>query len=361
MNRHRKFTHAAAGIFFLALALLLWPSARKSDPDTGSAVGAAPLNRQHSLAPAPGSRPKRDLSAGRHRLANRDLSTMMEQLFSDSPPLTRDQIDNYLSARPRSASALLTAYRLSWDEAFLREAIEKFPDNPQVQLTFLARLVPDPAERLEILESLKHTDPKNGMVDGLLARALFDLGRNDEALAALSQSVGKPIRDYCLHDVQNAEEAYLAAGFPPLEAKAASIFGASVALVVNLRSLADMLKKQRESAGLAGDDVTVQSSRDTQLQLASQLQLDDAYMMKKLIGISLENSVLEEIDTPEARARIEEMALQRNSMIGSSERVQALMKNSAVPETDWLHYFDRLKVLGEGAANDWILEKHPDL
>ena len=31
------------------------------------------------------------------------------------------------------------------------------------------------------------------------------------------------------------------------------------------------------------------------------------------------------------------------------------MESSAVPENDWLLYFDRVKLFGEKAANDWLL------
>jgi tetratricopeptide (TPR) repeat protein len=348
MNRHQKLTLTAAGLLFLALALLLWPSAPKSGPDAGSAEVAPPVNRQPRPAPLPGSRPKRDFSTFVK------LSTKTE-----FPKLTREQIDSYLQARSRSAASLLTAFRLSEDEAFLREAMEKFPNNPQVQLASL-RMFADPAKRLEILESLKLTDPENGIVDCLSARALFDLGKNDEAVAALSQSVGRPIRDYTVLSCQDNEEAYLAAGFPPLEAKMTALFQSTKPLVIQMRKLVDGLQKQRESAGLAGDDAAVQTSRDIQLQLAGQLS-QGGFLVDSLVAFVLENKVLKEIDTPEARARIEEMAQQKNSMVEASKRVSALMETSAVPENDWLLYFDRAKLFGEKSANDWMLGKYPDL
>lgn len=275
------------------------------------------------------------------------------------PKLTREQIASYLSARSRSATALLTAYRLSGDQAFLEEAMKKFPQDPQVQLGSL-RIISEPAKRLEILESLKSTDPENGMIDTLSARALLDLGKNNEALAALSQAVSKPLRDYTVLSSQNDEEAYLDAGFPPLEAKMIALSQSTKSHVIQLRGVADGLKKQRESAAAAGDDVAVQSSRDLQLQLAGQLP-QGGFLVDLLVGMVLENKVLKEMDTPEAHTRLEEIMLQKNSMIEDSKRITALMETSAVPENDWLLYFDRAKLFGEKAANDWMLEKHPDL
>jgi hypothetical protein len=41
------------------------------------------------------------------------------------------------------------------------------------------------------------------------------------------------------------------------------------------------------------------------------------------------------------------------------KQVTELMKDPAVPESDWMLYFDRVKLFGETAANDWMLEKYP--
>lgn len=36
-----------------------------------------------------------------------------------------------------------------------------------------------------------------------------------------------------------------------------------------------------------------------------------------------------------------------------------LMKDPEVGENDWLLYFDRVKIFGEAAANDWMTERYP--
>lgn len=275
------------------------------------------------------------------------------------PKLTRLEIDNYLEAQHRSAGSLLAAFRLSKDEAFLREAMEKFPNNPQVLLASL-QLFGDPAKRLEMLEKLKRADPDNGLADCLSARSLFDLGKNDEAFAALSQFAGKPIRDYTVLSSQDVEEAYLAAGFSPLEAKTSSLYQSTKSSVLEMLNVADGLKKLRTNHQSAGDDEAVQSSRDIQLQMAREAQ-DGGFLVDSLIAISLEKRVLKEIDTPEARARIEEMELQKKSMVDDEKRISALMETPAIPDNDWLLYFDRVKLFGAKAANDWMLGKYPDL
>ncbi len=347
MNSRNKLYITAAALLLLALGILLRPSAQRPfTVSSGPVERSRPLNRP----PKPAIDP---------RLGKDFRSFVQHSAREGFPKLTRQEIDDYLQARSRSASALLTAFRLSNDDAFLREAREKFPYDTQVLLASIGR-VGDPAKRLEILESLKHTDPENGIVDALSARALFDLGKNDEALAALSQSVGKPIRDYTILSSQNDEEAYLAAGFPPLQAKMTALFHSTKPHLIQMRNLVDGMKKQRESAGLAGDDAAVQSSRDIQLQLAGQVQ-QGGFLVDSLVAMVLEKKVLKEIDTPEANTRIEEIDLQRKSLNDSAEKISPLMQTSAIPESDWLLYFDRAKLFGENAANDWMLGKHPDL
>jgi hypothetical protein len=42
-------------------------------------------------------------------------------------------------------------------------------------------------------------------------------------------------------------------------------------------------------------------------------------------------------------------------------KIPPLMADGSVPESDWLLYFDRVRLFGENAANSWLLEKHPPM
>jgi hypothetical protein len=343
MKRNKLYL-AAAVLLLLVLGMFLKPPARSRATTAVPAERSRPVDRAPKSASDPRDAKEFGPSAQRSAQAGR-------------PKLTRQQADDYLSARSRTAATLLTAFRLSGDDAFLHEALEKFHDDTQVILTCL-RLIDDPAKRLEILKSLKHADPDNGIADVLSARALFDLGKNDEALAALSQSAGKPISDYALFSSQNDEEALLAAGFPPLQAKLAGLFPDSPSVVFEMAQLGKSLKKQRESDVLAGNNAAIQSSLDLQLQLASQLR-QGGFMVDSMVASALEKGALKEIDTPEARARLEELAQERNSVNEYNRRLILLRETNAVPESDELLYYDRVKLFGEKAAADWLLEKYP--
>jgi hypothetical protein len=137
-----------------------------------------------------------------------------------------------------------------------------------------------------------------------------------------------------------------------------ALFQSTKPSIIQIRELADGLKNHRESDRAAGDDAAVQSSLDLQLQLARQLP-HGGFMVDAVVGMVLEKRVLQEMDTPEARARLEEMDRQKTSMMKASAHITALMETGTVSEHDWSHDFDRTKLFGEQAANIWLLERHP--
>ncbi|MES2440551.1 MAG: hypothetical protein V4584_15905 [Verrucomicrobiota bacterium] len=349
MNPRQKLTLTAAGLLLLALSVVLWPSSRQPVPSAGSSERSRPVNR----APKPVAAPLPPRRA-------KDFQTFAKLAAKDQfPKLTRQEIDTYLEAQHRSAGSLLAAFRLIHDEALLREAMEKFPHDPQVQLASL-QITGDPAKRLEILESFKLSNPGNGLGNGLAAQALLDLGKTEEAFAELSQSIGKPFDEMTLATSQNEEEAYLSAGFSPVEAKMAAMNELGRPLVINLRKIADHLKALRGTYAAAGDDAAVQATRDIQTGLGLHLQSGGG-IVDEMVGMVFENGALKGVDTPEARARLAELKLQNQSMVDKARKIPVLMENPAVPESDWLLYFDRAKLFGEKAANDWMLEKYPGL
>lgn len=346
VNARKKPFIAAAAFLLLALGILLRPSEQRPAMDS-----AGPAERARSV-----SRPPRP--PGDSRRAKGFGSFFERTGKAEFPEPTRREIDVYLEAQHRSAGSLLAAFRLTDDEALLAEALEKFPHDPEVLLTSLRR-DGDPVRRLAILESFKQADPGNGIGYCLAARVLFDLGKTDEAFAELSQGLGKPINDLTKDSCQNTEEAYLAAGFSPAEAKMSAMAQSSKQLLLEFRNLADHLQAQRKSDASAGNLEAVQASRDIQMEIASRLQ-DGGFVVDQLVAMVVEKGVLKEIDSPETQARLDEMAEQKETMSEEVARIEALLKSSTVPEGDWLLYFDRVKLFGERAATRWMLGKYPD-
>lgn len=329
-----------------ALAILLWQ--REYRPTASSPPSITKSERFRPVR-QPQSRPL----PPRELRRTKDFQTFVKLAAKDElPELSRQEIDDYLTAQHRSAGSLLAAYHLSADWAYLKEALANFPNSPQVRLCAL-QMTEDPAQRLEALEAFKHTDPGNGLGNFLAARTLFALGRKDEALAELLQSHGKPIQDYTMISSQDTEEAYLTAGFSPTEAKMASFYYMRRPELIELRG--DYIK----DFDVAGDAATLESVRGIQLEIGSQLQ-EDPTILNNLIGILNEKNALKGLDDPESVARIEEITQQHKSIVTNSKKVSAMLENSAVPDDEWRLYFDRCKLFGEKAANEWMLEKYPD-
>lgn len=344
MKTRHKLYCAAAGLLLIALVLLLWPS------DSRPLAPVAPTRSVHQPA-----RPA-SISSSRPTRAFTRFAKLAEK--GELPKLTREQTDVYLQAQHRSAGSLLAIFHLSKDEAFLREAMEKFPDDPQVLLTSL-QLRNEPTKRLEILANLKRVDPDNSMADCLSARILFDLGKSDEAISLLSGTFGKSMSDYNALSNQNVEEAYLSAGYSAIEAKLATISQSAKPLLMEMPKVADGLKKQRVIDASAGNEDVARFSREIQLEMARQLQ-EGHFVLDSLVGMNLEKKALKEIGTPEAQAQIEDLNQQTKSINEKVAKIPILNENPAIPESDWLLYFDRVKLFGEKSANDWIIEKYPE-
>jgi hypothetical protein len=274
--------------------------------------------------------------------------------------LTSQEIESYLESRHRNAGSLVAAYRLSGDEEYLKEAMEKYPNDPQVLFTSL-RLTDDPAKRLEILERFKLASPENGMGNSLAAIALFELGRGGEAVEELLRASGKPIRDFALADAQNTEEAFLSAGHRPLEAKLTAFCSLTSPELMNIAKVRTHLEKLREDYQSIGDVQSVDGLRGIQIDIAGKLQ-QGGFAVERLVGIALEKSALNGLNSPEAEARLVELEVVKDRMTAASLKItQSLMKNPAIPAAEWNLYFDRVKAFGETSANDWMLERFPDL
>lgn len=276
------------------------------------------------------------------------------------PKLTEAEIESYLSSRNRSADSLLVAYRMFLDNSFLTEALEKYPDNPEVLLCAL-QLSGDPAKRLERLDAFKRNAPANGIGNCLAAGALLELGKDAEAEAEFRNSAGKPISDFTLNSCQAAEEAFLHAGYSPLEAKTAALYGSTKTTLLQMASpVWKGLDEMRRNYQVTGDDAGVQSLRNLQAGVGREIQKGGT-VVDSLIGITYEKYSLNDLESPEATEYRNELEARKNALIEKSRKVEALLTSPAVPDSDWLLYLDRAKLFGERAANDWLLEKHPDL
>ncbi len=141
-------------------------------------------------------------------------------LKSKVPTLTPAQVKKYLDAHERNAASLLAAFRTTGDSKLLAEALEKFPNDPQVAFEAAIGNNASPQEQRQSLDALKQSAPENSLANYLSGVAYMKAGQTAEAVQDFAAAAGKPqFQDYAQDRIQSDEEAYLSAGYPPGEAK----------------------------------------------------------------------------------------------------------------------------------------------
>ena len=268
--------------------------------------------------------------------------------------LTAEQLGPYLVQNQRSAESLLAAFRLTGDLAFLSQADQAFPSNVMVQ-TELALRSEDETERRHAIDAMRRADPANALGDYLSAHDHLRHGRSQQAFEDLLAAAGKTqFDDYSLNAMQTAEEAYLATGFSPVEAKAAAMIGLQRQQIQPMRSLAQQLQDLHQGYLNAGDTASAASIRQMGSALGRQMQHTAGYLIDELSGIAIQKQFL---DPATDSARHLELTQRLDSIKRSLEGDPIrLLQNMDAPEA--IAYFDRLKLYGESTAMQWLRQRH---
>jgi tetratricopeptide (TPR) repeat protein len=120
----------------------------------------------------------------------------------------------WLEARGRNATGLIAMWDLTGDEALLKEAAERFPNDPRVCMAMIAMNSGKASAALPWIERLIAAEPKNPHGYHLKAWALMAAKSPAEALAALTQAAGSasPRNNHAAERARTVREAALAAG-----------------------------------------------------------------------------------------------------------------------------------------------------
>jgi len=284
-----------------------------------------------------------------------------------SPKLTAGQVEPYLKANGRNAASLLAAYRTTGDPVLLAEAMQKYPNDPQV--AFEAAFKPDATaeERHQWLEALKNSDPGNALPNYLSALGYFKAGQTDQAVQELITASGKqPFHDYSSERDQSDEEAYLAAGYSVAEAKTTAAMQLLLPQLKELKELSENLVNLSKSYQQAGDPASAQSA----LQLAANLgqryggSSPGEATISQLVGIAIERNALGAMDPTSAygssgqtvQDRLNQLSQQRATLYELAQQTETLAPT--LSDQDWVVYKDRSKMFGEEAAERWLIGKY---
>ena len=120
-------------------------------------------------------------------LVQEDLqfTNLYSRFTNAEPKLTAAQVEAYLKANRTNAASLLAAYRTSGDKALLKEAMEKYPNDPQVALEAIFDKDLSPEQQRQWLNTFEKSAPDNALANYLSAYNYFNSGQIDQGIQEL--------------------------------------------------------------------------------------------------------------------------------------------------------------------------------
>ena len=196
-------------------------------------------------------------------------TNLLLRLQHESQKLSIAKVEEYLTKAGRTAPNLLSAYRSSGDAGLLREAMEKFPNNPQVAFEAVVRPDLSTEERATWLNRLKIQHPTTPLAIILSALDAFKTGHNEQALQELTAAADKHhFQDYTLERSQNDQDLYLASGYSLAESKAIPTSQLLLPQLAQLKDLGNRINDLATSYRNAGDEASANAALEMSLQLA---------------------------------------------------------------------------------------------
>jgi hypothetical protein len=303
-----------------------------------------------------------------------NLIALYIRLFGTNgiPDVKPEQLETYLKENHRSAQSLLAATRVTGDKSFLREAMEKYPNDPRVAFEAYFRggsydrTQPASEESRKWLDALRQSDPNNALGDYLSARENFKSGQTELALQELQAASSKgQFRDYSLDFLQSAEEAYRAAGYSELAAKSAAGSNLLLPTLYELKqvglSMADLANQYRQ----AGDAQSAQTMLQMESNLLDRFNGPDQFpLINQLVGIAIEKNFLGTMDPNAAygsagstvQNRLDAINQQRADIKVLVQQSDALLPT--LSDQDLVNFRDRERMFGAAAAMRWVIDKY---
>ena len=284
----------------------------------------------------------------------------------DAPKLTAQQIDSYLRENRRNAASLLAAYRATNDPKLLQEAMETFPDDPQVGFHAVFKKDASPEERRQWLEAFKKSAPGNALASYLSALDYFKAGQADQGVQELIAASGRPhFQDYSADSVQNDEEAWRTAGYSVAESKTLASMLLVLPHLIQLKQLSQEMVSLANSYRQTGDDASAEAALQMGFNLGQRLDGSPGQaLISQLVGIAIQNIALRAMDPNSpfgnggqtVKDQLDELTRQRAAIRELTSQFDGLQHRMS--DQDWISYKDRWRAFGEMAALRWMIGKH---
>ncbi|HSY17657.1 MAG TPA: sigma-70 family RNA polymerase sigma factor [Candidatus Acidoferrales bacterium] len=329
------------------------------------------MNRIASLSKKPAPHlpaPPMQVSASTNSSADDLPSTNLFSRFKDNAPkLTADQVEAYLKANGRKASSLLAAYRTGGDPALLKEAMEKYPNDPQVAFEAVLNKDFSPAQQRQWLDAFEKSAPDNALANYLSAYNYFTSGQIDQGIQEVTTASGKPqLQDYTLNRAQDDEEAYLSAGYSAAEAERISDAWLMVPQLNQIKQLGVNLVDLAKAYTQSGDQASAQAAFEMAIGLGQRFTdpSTDPMLLDQLVGMAIEKIALSAMP-PEssfggngqtAQDQLNQITQNRAAISKLMQQVTPLLPTMS--DQDILNYENRRRAFGEVAALQWVANKY---
>ncbi len=288
-------------------------------------------------------------------------------LVTNQVRLTAAQLESYLEANQRSAASLLAGFRTSGDVALLAEAMQKFPDDPQVAFEAAFRRGVTAEERRLWLDRFKQSAGKNALPFYLSASEHFKAGQIDQAVEdMITASERSQFQDYSSDRMQADDEAYRAAGYSVTEARIVANSQLLLPQLIQVRDLGQRMIQLADSYRQAGDETSRLATLDMVAELGRRYSsgAPGDSLISQLVGMHVERSALNAMDPnipygedgQTVQSRIDELVRERAAVKELSDQAGPILP--AMSEQDWTTYLSRSTLFGEQAALRWLIAKH---
>jgi hypothetical protein len=280
--------------------------------------------------------------------------------------LTGKQLEPFLKASGRNAASLLAAFRTSGDRALLQEAMQKYPNDPNVAFEAAFDKELSAEEKRQWLNTFEKAAPNNAMANYLSALTYFQAGQTDQGVKEISAATGKGFDDYTVSRVEDDVEAYLSAGYTVADAKVLASSQLLLPQLAQMKQLSQTMFQVADAYTQAGDAGSAQAV----LQMAEGLgqryssQSAGEPEVSALVGIWIERKALQGMD-PNAQYgdsgqtvqdRLNELTQLNTSVRALGDQAFNLYPN--LTEQDWIIYKDRWMMFGEANAQQWVVNKY---
>jgi RNA polymerase sigma factor (sigma-70 family) len=291
---------------------------------------------------------------------------MTRLLKGEVPKLTHEQIEAYLAANHRNAASLLAVFRATGDSALLREALEKYPNDPRVDFAAVLDKDATPDELRQRLDAFKQSAPDNAVANYLSALNYFKSGQTAQAVQDLNAAYGKPgFDDYSWDFVENAEEAWRSAGYTEAEAQMVGTWQLMLPHLAQLKDLNEQIVNLANSYGQSGDAASAQSALQMDINLGQQMNSSTTDpLITQLVGLAIERNALNDMDPNSpygtggltVKDELAQLTQQSTTIKDMAKQVEALQE-TMTPQ-DWINYNERTKTFGEMNAMQWLFGKY---